>query len=236
MADFAFMENTKETKKRSLSKIGWYWSDKRIVSEYARRIRPSGLAVYVVLCYFANSKTQTCYPTKKAIADLLGISRKTVSRKIKLLTEIGLVKKEISKGRRIYTLLEPRGTNGTPGGDRRDTTGVTSGITNKNNITRIINNIVNEDKINSFTERSSKDFKPETREELLALDLAKDLHDLKSLGLYLHYAKTIPESLLRKTLSELRHLPDNQIKKSRAALFNYIIQKHAKENAPHHRD
>ena len=230
------MENTEQTKIRSLKNNGWYWSDKKIISEYARRMRPSGLAVYDVLSYFANSKTQNCYPTKKAIADLLGISRKTVSRKIKLLTEIELVKKEISKGRRIYSLLEPRATNGTPGGDKRDTTGGTSGITNKNNITRIINNIVNDDKKISFTERSSKDFKPETREELLALDLAQGLHDQKSLNLYLHYAKTIPESLLRKTLSEVKNLPDSQIKKSRAALFNHIIKNYVKGTSPHYRD
>ncbi len=230
------MEKTKATKIRSLKNGGWYWNDKRIISEYARRIRPSGLAVYDVLSYFANSKIQTCYPTKKAIADILGISRKTVSRKIKLLTEIGLVKKEIFKGRRIYSLLEARETNGTPGGDKRDTTGGTSGITNKNNITRIINNIVNDDMNISFTERSSKDFKPETREELLALDLAQGLHDLKSLGLYLHYAETLPESRLRNTMSEVKHLPDNQIKKSRAALFNHIIQKYVKGTSPHYRD
>jgi DNA-binding MarR family transcriptional regulator len=230
------MENTKETKIRSLNKDGWYWSNKRIISEYGRRIRPSGLAVYDILCYFANSKTQTCYPTKKAIADLLGISRKTVSREIKLLTEIGLVKREISKGRRIYSLLEPRGTYGTPGGDKRDTTGGTSGITNKNYITRIINNFVNDDMKNSFTERSSGDFKPDTREKLLAIDLAQGLRDVKSIDLYFHYAQTISESLLRKTLSEVKDVPDKQIRKSRAALFNHIIQNYVKENASHHRD
>jgi len=230
------MENTKETKIRSLNENGWYWSNKRIISEYARRIRPSGLAVYDILCYFANSKSQTCYPTKKAIADLLGISRKTVCRKIKLLTEIGLVKREISKGRRIYSLLEPRGTNGTPGGDKRDTTGGTSGITNKNNITRINNNIVSEEKINLLTERFSRGFKPDTREKLLAIDLAQGLRDVQSVDLYFHYAQTLSESLLRKTLSEVKDLPDKQIRKSRAALFNHIIQKYVKGNASHHRD
>ena len=81
-----------------------------------------------------------------------------------------------------------------------------------------------------------KDFRPRTREELLALDLASALSDTKGLRLYLSYAKRYPESLLRKVLGEVKEIPEERIRKSRAALFNHIVRKHAKETSNNHRD
>ena len=68
-------------------------------------------------------------------------------------------------------------------------------------------------------------FKPETKEELLALDLAQGLNDLQGLQFYLSYARRYPESFLRKILAEVRQIPAIKIKKSRGALFNHLVQK-----------
>lgn len=78
-------------------------------------------------------------------------------------------------------------------------------------------------------ERWIQKFKPKTKEELLAYDAAAKLHDLENLALYLSYAKRFPENLMRKTLSEVSHIPEAKIRKSRGALFNYLIQKNGRK-------
>ena len=76
----------------------------------------------------------------------------------------------------------------------------------------------------------SKEFRPKTRQELLALDLAQAFGDYEGLALYLSYAKKYPEALLRKVLGEVKEVPTCKIKKSRGALFNYLVQKYAKDS------
>ena len=99
--------------------------------------------------------------------------------------------------------------------------------TNDNNITRNNNDINNDDK---KMKKYEKEFIPRTREELLAYDLSQALNDRNGLALYLSYSKRFPESLLRQTLGEVMEIPQEMIKKSRAALFNYLISKHDKTN------
>lgn len=65
-----------------------------------------------------------------------------------------------------------------------------------------------------------------TKEEFLARDLARELNDAINLGFYLSVVKRYPEYLLRKTLSQVKQIPKSKIKKSKGALFNYLIQKH----------
>lgn len=75
-----------------------------------------------------------------------------------------------------------------------------------------------------------------TREELLAWELAQALNDLPGYPLYLSCARKYPESLLRQILAQVQAVPTRKIRKSRGALFNYLIQKHGKEtvNRPGH--
>ena len=42
-------------------------------------------------------------------------------------------------------------------------------------------------------------------------------------------ARRFPESLLRKALGEAKEIPEEQIRKSRAALFNHLVRKYVKE-------
>lgn len=76
----------------------------------------------------------------------------------------------------------------------------------------------------------TKRFNPQTREELLALDLATSLDDIKGIALYLSYSRKYPEHLLRRIMSEVRAIPDNKIKKGRGALFNHLVKQYAKQN------
>lgn len=82
---------------------------------------------------------------------------------------------------------------------------------------------------------NSKKFRPETREEILGIDLAIGLNDQKNLPLYLSYAKKYPEHFLRRIMGTVREIPDDKIRKSRGALFSYIVKKNAQKNTENHR-
>ncbi len=69
-----------------------------------------------------------------------------------------------------------------------------------------------------------------TREELLARDLAAGLNDEANLRFYFSVCRKYPEELLRKTYGQVKEIPFDKIKKSRGALFNYLIQKYEKNN------
>lgn len=72
-------------------------------------------------------------------------------------------------------------------------------------------------------------FRPKDRVGQLALDLAQSLDDLKGIALYVFYARKYPESFLRMTLGAVKEIPREKIKRSRAALFNFLVQQYAKE-------
>jgi DNA-binding Lrp family transcriptional regulator len=219
-----------QKKIRNLNNGAWYWIARKILREHSKKIGPSGIAVYNALASFADSKTQVCFPTRKTIARVLGLSRKTVTRKINLLQELGLISVEKAGVSYRYLLLEPsrKGTNQTPGGENNDTSQGTPQNTNNNQISRINNNNKKSNK--------SKRFIPQSRTELLACDLAEALNDRQTLSIYLLYTKRYPEDLLRRILGEVMEVPDKQIKKSRAALFHYLVQIYAPKSFKDSRD
>ncbi|MBC8359478.1 MAG: helix-turn-helix domain-containing protein [Candidatus Aminicenantes bacterium] len=227
------MRRYKKHEIRSTKKGNWYWIDKNILHQYGRRLRPSGIAVYNALASFVNSETQTCFPTQKTMAELIGVSRRTIIRKIKFLKELVLIRVEKKKGRCHYQLLKlkARVTSDSQRCDKRYTSDATQGNINKNYLIKINNKNID---INKFS--NPEEFKPRTRKQLLAFDIAKELNDLKALRLYLSYVKKYPESLLRKILGEVKEIPLKKIKKSRGALFNYLVKKYAHKTSKNHRN
>jgi len=93
---------------RNLNGGDWYWINRAVLLSHGRAIKPSGIAVYNVLASFANSKTQSCYPTHRTIAKIAGTSKRTVSEKIRLLEKLKLIRRERQEGQSIYHLLECR--------------------------------------------------------------------------------------------------------------------------------
>lgn len=79
-----------------------------------------------------------------------------------------------------------------------------------------------------------ENFIPQTPQELLAVDLARGLDDSENLAFYLHCTKRYPEPILRSLFSKVKNVPAEKIKKSRGALFNYLIQKYAKPSSNHY--
>jgi len=89
---------------------------------------------------------------------------------------------------------------------------------NRNNINNIDNDKRNES--NSLL----------TKEELLAKDLAEGLDDKENLRFYLFVCRKYPEWLLWEIYSQVKQVPERKIRKSKGALFNYLIQKHDEKN------
>lgn len=229
------MSNQGKIEIRDLRNGGWYWIHKAVIQKHAQKIGAIGIAVYNFLASLADSR-QTCFPSQRYIAEHLGYSRSYINGTLKLLEKNGLIKIE-KKGRRrrIYHLLKVRCQPDRTQVSTIANSDVNQGDNNNTKLTRIINNIDNKNFLDSDF-KPSKPFRPRTREELLAFDLAEALKDQKGLPLYLSYAKKYPESLLRKVLGEVREIPDRKIKKSRGALFNHLIQRYAQKTSKDNRN
>lgn len=57
----------------------------------------------------------------------------------------------------------------------------------------------------------------------LARDIATALHDLDSLPMHLKLVRTFTEEHLRRKLNHVMSIPEGKIKKSRAALYMYLL-------------
>lgn len=124
---------------RRIDDKNWYWISRSILKQYGHILKPTGLAVYNVLASYANSKSQTCFPSQQTIADRIGLCRETVNRKVKLLGEKRLIRVKRLKGRCLYFLLRPDVTLNHNGCDGRITRYVTQDHTNNNKEIKLIN-------------------------------------------------------------------------------------------------
>jgi hypothetical protein len=80
---------------------------------------------------------------------------------------------------------------------------------------------------------SDHPFFPHTREESLAQELAERLGDPEGLPLYLKVAKQYTESSIRQILRRVLEVPDERIRTSRGALFNWLIHRYGKHDPTH---
>jgi len=236
MQDTQLIEDNFEL--RDIKGGDWYWVNKSIIFDYASKVNAIGVMVYSLLACFAD-KNQRCFPSQKYISEKLGCSRATVSRTLKELEDNGLIRIEkLDKYRCAYHLLkvgcqaleklEQKGESGETDMARDETSEFHQSYTNDKSLSRNNNNI-DIDSIDSVI-NSDKGIKPLTREEFIAYDLAEALNDPEGIALYISYARRFPESLLRGTLGDVMEIPQERIRKSRAALFNHIISKHGKDN------
>jgi len=219
------MNSNEYYKIRSIKDGNWYWIDRTILNNFGKELKPTGIAVYNVLVSYANSKTQSCFPSQTTIAELISVSRKTVIKNIKLLRDLDLISIKKKKRSFYYFLLKPDVKNEIQGSEEKEPLRVKDGYSINKDININNNNIISVKSLNSNSDKS-KIFKPENREELLALDISKTLNDSKNFFLYLSYAKKYPEPLLRKLLGDVKETPTEKIRTSRSALFNYLLKKY----------
>jgi len=71
-------------------------------------------------------------------------------------------------------------------------------------------------------------FKPQNATDLLALDIARAFNDEHHLPTYRFFCDQYDETGVRRAFSEAKSIPDHKIKKSKSALFIYLIRKYAK--------
>jgi hypothetical protein len=57
----------------------------------------------------------------------------------------------------------------------------------------------------------------------LAREIAETLSDMDSLALHLMYVRKYKEEFLRRILAKVMAIPENQIRKTRAALYVFLI-------------
>jgi biotin operon repressor len=226
---FFIMDQNEDTNKspRIINHGQWYWIPKALIRNHAIKIGPIGIAVYNVLASMTD-KDQKCFPSQKYIADSLGYSRATINKALKALKAQGLISvKRRNRYNLSYQLIEPRCKPEEIEMSTRRNRDVNQGNTNNNQLRRINNNIVWKEKLLRYAgPRKAKNYQSKTREELVASDIASGLKDSTNIHHFIELAKKYPESLLRRALSEAREMPDNKIKKSRTALFNYLIKEY----------
>ena len=213
---------------RDLRNGEWYWIHKAVIQEYATNVGPTGIAVYNFLASMAD-RAQRCFPSQGYIARSLGCSQSTVSRAVQVLAHQGLIRRDKSRYHSVYYLLKVSYSTGASEVSHRRIRGTSPVHTNKNKVTRIKNNSTYENENSPLESTRTQTNTLKTREELLAEDIAVGLDDQQRLSLYLSYAKKHPEQLLRRVLSEVRGYPVGRIKKSRGALFSYLVKKYGEE-------
>jgi len=65
-----------------------------------------------------------------------------------------------------------------------------------------------------------------TKEEKLAREIADALGDMEALTVYEGFAYKYQEAFLRRILQRVLSIPQEQIRKTRGALFTYLIKQH----------
>jgi hypothetical protein len=93
----------------------------------------------------------------------------------------------------------------------------------------MIKNNVNEngrDEKNDLKYEYDLQYMLSTREGMVARDLAEGLNDRKSLRFFFSLALEHSERFLREVYRKAMETPEDRIKKSRGALFAYLVKKY----------
>lgn len=67
-----------------------------------------------------------------------------------------------------------------------------------------------------------------SKEERLAREIADALDDNDSLTVHIDFVQKYSEAFLRKTLQRVLSIPEAQIRKTRGALFTYLVTQNGK--------
>ncbi len=75
-----------------------------------------------------------------------------------------------------------------------------------------------------------------SKENHLAYEIADALNDKDSLEFHLAITKKYKEEFLRKILQKVMSIPDHKIKRTRGALYTYLVNQNAKDTNYNSRD
>ena len=106
-----------------------------------------------------------------------------------------------------------------------------------NPITTITINInKNDDTLTRISPCDIDRFMNQSEQKALAFELAEALNDTEALAVYFAFVEKYPETILREVLAKTLAVPSNKIRKTRGALFTYLLQQkdHASRYYPRH--
>lgn len=68
-------------------------------------------------------------------------------------------------------------------------------------------------------------------ENKLAYEIANTLNDQKSITIHLSFVKRYKPEFLKEILLRVMSIPDNKIRRSRAALYTYLVNEHGRNHS-----
>ena len=207
--------------------------ENRVFTKLYHSLRTSGLLArlsdkdfrtLVCLSTFMNAEGN-CFPSQEALAKALGSSRTAVTKRMKSLLAFRWQGNPLVSARKvrsnngkfdntIYTILPESSLRIFDNKENKpshvNASHVAGGHTNKNQTNNKIFNTVTEKKM--------------SRTDPLAVELAVAMDDTRSLDYYRKMVKQYPASVLLRARGEV--LEEKNIKKSRGAMFAYLVKKH----------
>lgn len=91
----------------------WYWVQKEVLS--SSKLNASDKLVYSALAYYANNKTQQCYPSYTRICELIKLSRPTVIKGIQNLIKHNFISRKKREGKvNYYEMIKVTSQNSLP--------------------------------------------------------------------------------------------------------------------------
>jgi biotin operon repressor len=217
---------------RSFDVLEKSW-DSRVFTKLYHSLRTSGLLArlpdkdfrsLIALSTFMDADGR-CYPSQEALARALGISRSAATKRMKSLLAFRWQGKPLVSAQKVrtqegkfentvYTILPESSLRIFDGKDSRHphvNASHVAPVHSNQNQTNNKNNTVTE-------QRASTNIDP------LARQLAVDMGDTRSLPYYRKVARDLPASILLRARGEV--LEEKNIKKSKGAMFAYLVKKH----------
>ena len=75
-------------------------------------------------------------------------------------------------------------------------------------------------------------FQPQTEEDKLAVQIATEFSDLTHLPVYVAFCRRYPQEVIKKAFETTQKYPIEKIKKSKGALFIYLVKFYANKQKP----
>lgn len=199
---------------RQMQNGRWYWVEKRIIQEFTPQVNFLPMCVYHLLASMAD-QSQKCFPSQQYIANRLGCSRASVSRAIQNLRDLHLVQmtKEATTYPVYYLLQVPSNPDAT--GMHHERKKDVAPVNTNNTKQSIKNNNIVSDSLGQSMDR----------EKILVREIADTVGEQNS-EKFLPYVKQYDESFIRQVLFQVKQT--KTIKKSRTALFIYLLNHYAK--------
>jgi hypothetical protein len=75
-------------------------------------------------------------------------------------------------------------------------------------------------------------FHPQSAEDKLAVEIATEFADLTHLPVYVAFCRRYPQAVIRKAFEATQKFPPEKIRKSKGALFTYLVKHYANQQKP----